>query len=55
MLDVLFAGSPECAVPSLEAVARSHRIVAVLTNPPARSGRSGTPAPTPVALASERL
>jgi len=55
MLDVLFAGSPECAVPSLEAVARSNRIVAVLTNPPARSGRSGTLVPTPVALAAERL
>lgn len=55
MLAVLFAGSPECAVPSLEAVARSHRIVAVLTNPPARSGRSGTPLPTAVAIEAERL
>lgn len=55
MLDVLFAGSPECAVPSLEAVARSHRIVAVLTNPPARSGRSGTLIPTPIAIEAERL
>ncbi len=55
MLDVVFAGSPECAVPSLEAVARAHRIVAVLTNQPAPAGRSGTPVPTPVHLAAERL
>lgn len=55
MLNVLFAGSPECAVPSLEAVARAHRIVAVLTNPPARSGRSNTLTQTPVALETERL
>jgi methionyl-tRNA formyltransferase len=55
MLDVLFAGSPECAVPALEAVARSHRIVAILTNPPAPAGRHGSPVPTPVALAAERL
>ncbi|HNY21712.1 MAG TPA: methionyl-tRNA formyltransferase [Treponemataceae bacterium] len=55
MLDVVFAGSPECAVPSLEAVARAHRIVAVLTNQPAPAGRSGTPVPTPVHQAAERL
>lgn len=55
MLNILFAGSPECAVPSLDAVARSSRIVAVLTNPPARSGRSGTPGATPVAFEAEKL
>lgn len=55
MLNVLFAGSPECAVPSLEAVARKHRITAVLTNPPSRSGRSGTLVPTAVHAAAQRL
>ena len=55
MLNVLFAGSPECAVPSLEAIARKHRIVAVLTNPSAPAGRSGEPVPTPVAQAAARL
>ena len=55
MLNVLFAGSPECSVPSLEAVARKHRLVAVLTNPSAPIGRSGHPVPTPVAQAAERL
>lgn len=55
MLRVLFAGSPECAVPALERLASRHRIVAVLTNPPAPAGRSGEPVPTPVALAARRL
>jgi len=55
MLNVLFAGTPECAVPALEAAARAHRIVAVLTNPPASSGRSGTLVSSPVAQAAERL
>lgn len=55
MLNVLFAGSPACSVPSLESVARRHRVVAVLTNPPAPVGRSREPVATPVALAAERL
>lgn len=55
MLNVLFAGSPECAVPSLEAVARKHRIVAVLTNPAAPQGRSKELVPTPVAACAIRL
>ncbi len=55
MLRILFAGSPECAVPALEELARRHKIVAVLTNPPAPAGRSGVPVPTPVALAARRL
>lgn len=55
MLNVLFAGSPDCAVPTLEAVARTHRVVAVLTNPPSAKGRSKEMQPTPVAEAAERL
>jgi methionyl-tRNA formyltransferase len=55
MLNVLFAGSPECAVPSLEAVARKHRVVAVLTNPAAPQGRSKELVPTPVAACAARL
>lgn len=55
MLRVLFAGTPECAVPSLEALARAHRVVAVLTNPPAPAGRSGSPVPSPVEAAARRL
>jgi len=55
MLRVLFAGTPDCAVPSLEAVAQKHQIVAILTNPPSAQGRSPVLVPTPVALAAERL
>lgn len=55
MLKVVFAGSPECAVPALEATAKSHAIVAVLTNPPAPAGRSATPIPTPVHAAALTL
>lgn len=55
MLRVVFAGSPDCAVPSLEALAAAHTIVAVLTNAPAPAGRSSKPVRTAVALAAERL
>lgn len=47
---VLFAGTPETAVPSLRAILRSHHeVVAVLTRPDARSGRGRKLAPSPVA------
>src|SRR5574344_1052098 len=55
MLKVVFAGSHACAVPALEATAKHHRIVAVLTNPPAPAGRSATPIPTPVHAAALAL
>lgn len=55
MLNVLFAGSPDCAVPSLREIARAHRVVAVLTNPPAAQGRSGDLVPTPVEAEARRL
>ncbi|MFW5712967.1 MAG: methionyl-tRNA formyltransferase [Spirochaetota bacterium] len=45
---VLFAGTPEIAVPSLEAVAAEHRIVGVLTNPDRARGRKKAPAAPPV-------
>jgi methionyl-tRNA formyltransferase len=52
---VLFAGTPETAVPSLKAIlASQHEVVAVLTRPDARSGRGRKLAPSPVAeLAAE--
>lgn len=49
MLRILFAGTPECAIPSLEIIAKHHTLVGVLTNPPAASGRSGTKKECPVA------
>ncbi len=47
---VLFAGTPEAAVPSLRAVLESdHEVVAVLTRPDAPAGRGRRLAPSPVA------
>lgn len=53
---VVFAGTPEVALPALDAVAASrHQLVAVVTRPDAAQGRSKRPVPSPVAAwASER-
>ncbi|EAP99292.1 methionyl-tRNA formyltransferase [Janibacter sp. HTCC2649] len=53
---LVFAGTPETAVPALEALLASpHEVVAVLTRPDARAGRGRTLHPSPVkALAVER-
>ncbi len=49
-LRLLFAGTPEPAVPSLEALlASGHEVVAVLTRPDARSGRGRKVSRSPVA------
>ncbi|PWW24550.1 methionyl-tRNA formyltransferase [Geodermatophilus normandii] len=49
-LRLLFAGTPEAAVPSLEALLGSgHEVVAVLTRPDARSGRGRKVSRSPVA------
>ncbi|WP_448639862.1 methionyl-tRNA formyltransferase [Geodermatophilus sp. URMC 63] len=49
-LRLLFAGTPEPAVPSLEALlASGHEVVAVLTRPDARSGRGRRVSRSPVA------
>ncbi|MCF6386044.1 methionyl-tRNA formyltransferase [Mycobacterium sp. MBM] len=53
---LVFAGTPEPALPSLRALIASerHDVVAVLTRPDAAAGRRGTPMPSPVAgLAAE--
>jgi len=48
-LRVVFAGTPEVAVPSLRALlASSHEVVGVLTRPDARSGRGRRTAQSPV-------
>ena len=53
---VVFAGTPEVALPSLRAVAASgHEVVGVLTRPDARAGRGRTLHPSPVALLGEEL
>ena len=47
---VLFAGTPDVAVPSLRAILASrHNVVAVLTRPDAPAGRGRTLTPSPVA------
>ncbi|EHI13448.1 methionyl-tRNA formyltransferase [Mycolicibacterium thermoresistibile] len=53
---LVFAGTPEAALPSLRRLIDSprHEVVAVLTRPDAAAGRRARPAPSPVAkLASE--
>lgn len=48
---VVFAGTPEAALPSLRRLIDSprHDVIAVLTRPDAASGRRGRPSPSPVA------
>ncbi|MDR0960266.1 MAG: methionyl-tRNA formyltransferase [Propionibacteriaceae bacterium] len=46
---LVFAGTPAVALPSVEALAARHEIVAVLTRPPARQGRSSKLVASPVA------
>ncbi|RCK71170.1 methionyl-tRNA formyltransferase [Desertihabitans brevis] len=51
---LVFAGTPEVAVPSLDALlASSHEVVAVVTRPDAPSGRGKRLTPSPVALRAE--
>ena len=51
MMRIVFAGTPEPALPSLRRLidSPSHDVVAVLTRPDAVAGRRGTPSPSPVA------
>jgi len=48
---IVFAGTPEPALPSLQRLVDSprHDVIAVLTRPDAAAGRRGKPAPSPVA------
>jgi methionyl-tRNA formyltransferase len=53
---VVFAGTPEAAVPSLDAIAASsHELVAVVTRPDAPSGRGRRLEPSPVRRRAEEL
>jgi methionyl-tRNA formyltransferase len=50
---VVFAGTPDAAVPSLQAlIAARHDVVAVVTRPDARAGRGRQVAPSPVKQAA---
>lgn len=48
---IVFAGTPEPALPSLRRLIDSprHEVIAVLTRPDAAAGRRGKPAPSPIA------
>lgn len=52
---VLFAGSPEIAVPSLRAAAASAELVGILTNPESQKGRGLSSSATAVALAAAEI
>ena len=53
---LIFAGTPEAAVPSLEALAASrHEVVRVVTRPPAPQGRKRVLTPSPVEVRAEAL
>ncbi len=53
---VVFAGTPEVALPSLRAIAASgHELVGVVTRPDARSGRGRGLHPSPVAMLGDGL
>ncbi|MDR0662470.1 MAG: methionyl-tRNA formyltransferase [Spirochaetaceae bacterium] len=58
---VLFAGTPAIAVPALEALAAVHskggfcELTGILTNPDTAKGRRGSPTPSDVGAAAERL
>ncbi len=56
MLRIAFAGTPQFALPTLQALAASpHRLVGVLTQPDRPRGRGRTPAPSPVKQLAEQL
>ena len=52
MLRVAFAGTPEFALPALEALRSHHEVVGVLTQPDRPSGRGRRLTPSPVKLAA---
>jgi methionyl-tRNA formyltransferase len=55
-MKVVFAGTPEVAVPALEAVAASrHQLVGVITRPDAPAGRGRRLVASPVALRADEL
>lgn len=52
---LIFAGSPEAAVPSLERLAGDHEVVAVLTRQDAPQGRKRVLTPSAVAVSADAL
>lgn len=55
-MKLVYLGTPQMAVPPLDAlVDAGHEIALVVTNPDRRRGRGGTPSPSPVKAAAQRL
>ncbi|MFG0245514.1 MAG: methionyl-tRNA formyltransferase [Phycisphaerales bacterium JB052] len=55
-MDVVFLGSGAFGVPTLEMLAREHRVTGIVTQPDRKAGRGGKMTPTPIgAWASEHL
>src|SRR5690242_375429 len=55
-LRIVFLGTPEFAVPTLEIVGRRHEVVAVYTRAPKPAGRRGLdPTPSPIERAARRF
>lgn len=52
---VLFAGTPEIAVPSLRKLAETHTVCGVLTSPDRRAGRGRHTVASPVKLVAQKL
>jgi methionyl-tRNA formyltransferase len=52
-MQLIFMGSPDFAVPSLERLADRHEVLAVYTQPPRPAGRGMAERPTPVAAAAK--
>jgi len=52
---VFFAGTADCAVPALRAVAERYPIAGILTAPPARAGRGKKYVPSAIAIAADTL
>ena len=55
-MKIIFMGTPDFAVPSLDMlVASGHEVIAVYTQPPRRAGRGKTLTPSPVQARAEAL
>ena len=52
---VVFMGTPAFSVPALQAIAATHEVVAVYSQPPRAAGRGQKPRPSPVQQAAEVL
>jgi methionyl-tRNA formyltransferase len=55
MARIVFLGTPDSAVPTLEMLTATHEVALVITQPDRPKGRSKTPQPPPVKQAAERL